>query len=157
MSTGVRRAVPDDAAELLEMIRAHVLFEGGTATVSLAQLEALLRHREPPSQVWIAMSKSSPVGYAALTLDYALWSGALFSHLDCLFIRPEQRGNGLGTALVHAVADAARSGGAARLEWQTPVWNERAAAFYNRLGATGQEKRRFTLPLQDPHLSTEES
>nr|WP_253944542.1 GNAT family N-acetyltransferase [Pseudogemmobacter hezensis] len=100
----------------------------------------------PPSLIWVAEAEGL-TGYAALTFDYALWSGERFGHLDCLYVRPEQRGQGTARHLFKAVADATASSGAARLEWQTPFWNANAHQFYTRMGATSVQKHRFHLPL----------
>jgi ribosomal protein S18 acetylase RimI-like enzyme len=39
----------------------------------------------------------------------------------------------------------ARAQGCEALQWQTPVWNEGAIRFYDRLGATRLAKQRYTL------------
>jgi ribosomal protein S18 acetylase RimI-like enzyme len=33
------------------------------------------------------------------------------------------------------------------VQWQTPIFNERAIKFYHRIGATGKEKLRFFMDL----------
>jgi hypothetical protein len=41
--------------------------------------------------------------------------------------------------------DIAREKNCVNIQWQTPVFNKRAIKFYNRIGATGKDKVRFTL------------
>ena len=35
--------------------------------------------------------------------------------------------------------------GLAQVQWQTPAWNRDAVRFYERLGAVGTDKMRFSL------------
>lgn len=66
--------------------------------------------------------------------------------MDCLYLREETRGLGLGRQLVMEIASLAYRLGCVNVQWQTPVWNERAIRFYQRLGAKGKQKVRFFLP-----------
>ncbi len=43
------------------------------------------------------------------------------------------------------VVEEARSMGCEGIQWQTPIFNTRAMKFYERLGATANDKRRFYL------------
>ena len=65
--------------------------------------------------------------------------------MDCLYLREEARGAGLGPHLVREIAQLARQLGCSTVQWQTPIWNERAIRFYQRLGAIGKQKVRFFL------------
>lgn len=147
MSISARRAISADTAELLELINAHAEFERATAAITAETLATLLALPEPPSFVLVAEQDHSLLGYAAVTRDYALWSGAHFAHLDCLYVAEHVRGNGIGRALLHAASALARSWNCSRLEWQTPAWNSDAIGFYRRIGAKAANKARFSLPL----------
>jgi GNAT superfamily N-acetyltransferase len=142
----IRRALPEDAHDLLSLIQNHAAFEGGMVSLAVETLKELLEQSEPLSLIWLA-ENVGPVGYAALTFDYALWSGERFGHLDCMFVNPAHRGCGIGRALFGAIVVAARLAGATRLEWQTPLWNEDGRLFYARMGATSSPKHRFCLAL----------
>lgn len=142
----IRRAEPDDAEEILAMIRAHAAFERSNAPITLEQLRVLLA----PGlaiQILLACGHDGPLGYAALTFDTALWRAERYAHLDCLYVREGHRGEGLGKRLLMAVADVARSAGCRRLEWQTPQWNSDAIRFYEREGGWHEAKARFHLDL----------
>ena len=56
--------------------------------------------------------------------------------LEDLFVRTEHRGEGVGRALLEAVAALVRERGGERLEWAALDWNEPALGFYRRIGAT---------------------
>jgi GNAT superfamily N-acetyltransferase len=95
----------------------------------------------------VAHSGHELLGYAAYSLEFATWTGREYVHLDCLFVRDTNRGNGIGQALLARVTQAATELGAREIQWQTPDWNAEAIRFYQRAGATGRHKVRFTLQL----------
>lgn len=142
----VRTARPEDIPQLLRLIRDHAQYEGGRASIEQNVLERLLQIEEPPVRILVAESDQI-AGYAALTTDYSLWSGARYGHLDCLFVAKEYRGTGVGQKLFLKVREEAHAAGCVRLEWQTPDWNRQATEFYRRNGAECLSKTRFILQL----------
>jgi ribosomal protein S18 acetylase RimI-like enzyme len=59
----------------------------------------------------------------------ALW-------LEDLYIEPEFRGKGIGSAVMAHLANIAIENRCARFEWIVLDWNARAIDFYRGLGAT---------------------
>lgn len=143
----VRAAGPADAAVLSRLCAAHAAYEhirhdGAGHAERLAQ--ALQTHR---LRMWLALMGGEPVGYASTTLDFSTLDAQPFVHLDCLYLEPAARGQGLGRALMAAVAQHARDIGVRQLQWQTPVWNAQAIGFYDALGARRLDKCRYTLAV----------
>ncbi|GEB59902.1 GNAT family N-acetyltransferase [Streptomyces gardneri] len=91
----------------------------------------------------------SLAGYATCAPELSTWDGVAYLHMDCLYLTSTARGHGLGPLLLDAVRAEARALGLTEIQWQTPAWNEGAIRFYDRLGATSKEKRRYSLPV-DP-------
>jgi GNAT superfamily N-acetyltransferase len=151
MTIEVRPARASDVAPLLGLIQRHAAFERLPAPITPAQLAAILEAQPPPTTLLVADDDGDLVGYAALTFDYALFTATAFGHLDCLFVREDARGHGIGKRLLEHVGRLAAAAGAARLEWQTPDWNVDAIRFYEREGAVGLAKMRFSqvLPVGD--------
>jgi GNAT superfamily N-acetyltransferase len=149
VSVAIRRAVPEDCTGLLGLIAEHALFEGCEATLTGSDLLAILQSGRPPVILFVASAVDELFGFAALTVDFSLWRGRRWAHLDCLFVREDSRGGKLGEKLIRAATDHARRIGADRMEWQTPVWNGRAVAFYRRIGADDTMKVRFAMALLD--------
>lgn len=79
-------------------------------------------------------------------MDFSTWSGRSYLHLDCLYLDAALRGQGWGRRLMGAVIDEARRRGCREVQWQTPGWNAGAISFYERIGARGAAKVRFTIP-----------
>ena len=148
MSIRVRSANAADAPQLITLIHDHAAFEQTMATISKDQLTKILVSHDPPVRLFVAENQQEAVGYAAATLDFSTWRASYWMHLDCLFVRSEWHGNGIGKRLLEYVANDAIHSGADRLEWQTPQWNADAIQFYHSLGALSAIKARFWRPLR---------
>jgi GNAT superfamily N-acetyltransferase len=77
----------------------------------------------------------SIVGYALYFLNFSTWEGVHGIYLEDLYVRPDQRGSGLGRSLLIALAGIAGERGYARVEWSVLDWNAPSIAFYRSLGA----------------------
>lgn len=143
----VRQAEPEDASDLLEMIKEHAIFERSHASITSGELMRVIGGAVPGAIVFVAAKNESLLGYAALTMEFSLWRGRFRAHLDCLFVREGDRSNGVGAALFNRAKQHSCTIDLDRLEWQTPDWNHRAISFYEREGATGTAKIRFGLDL----------
>ncbi|GAA2831622.1 GNAT family N-acetyltransferase [Aminobacter aminovorans] len=150
MTVQIRKALPKDAAQLLDLIRQHALFERATECVNEADLVAILDAREPPTHLIVAEDERTLIGYAALTFDYALWTAGRFAHLDCLFVYENARGQGIGKQLFDHVGLLTEEAGVERMEWQTPLRNLDAIRFFEREGGVGQPKMRFSKHVHSP-------
>lgn len=147
LAPAIRIAGPGDATRLLPLIRAHAQFEGTVASVTLEELAALLATEQPPTRIIVAARGGHLLGYAAMTSDFSLWRARRWAHLDCLFVVESARGQGVGALLLAAAIAHARSAKADQIEWQTPLDNAPAIAFYRHHGASAAPKMRFVFAL----------
>ena len=145
----IRRAKGQDCDALLALIHDHAAFEQSMASIEGNELAHIIGNPEPPVQIFVAEGGNEILGYAAVTNDYSLWRGRCWAHLDCLFVKSQARGLGIGGQLLRHIASVALASGADRLEWQTPDWNERAASFYRAHGAKSAKKLRFGIALNE--------
>jgi GNAT superfamily N-acetyltransferase len=84
-------------------------------------------------------------GFALYYSIYSTWEGRSL-YLEDLYVKPSQRGHGIGTALLHRVAQEAIRQGCARLDWSVLAWNEPALRVYRNIGAQRMEEwRRMRL------------
>ena len=79
------------------------------------------------------------IGYALYFLNFSTWEGVHGIYLEDLYVRPDQRGAGLGKALLAALAEIAADGGFARVEWSVLDWNAPSIEFYRALGAVAMD------------------
>jgi GNAT superfamily N-acetyltransferase len=77
----------------------------------------------------------APAGFALYFFNYSTFQCRPGLYLEDLFVRPAQRGHGIGLALLTALEQRAREAGCGRLEWSVLDWNETAIEFYRRFGA----------------------
>src|SRR6202034_1948976 len=78
---------------------------------------------------------AEPLGYALFFPTFSSFLASTGVWLEDLFVRAEHRGEGVGRALLEAVAACAVERGGERLEWAALDWNEPALGFYRKLGA----------------------
>ena len=152
MKYRIRAACPNDLPELVRMCFEHASYERATFDPlnKEAQLADALFSSTPKLAAWVAEADGALVGYATGMIEFSTWAGAIYVHMDCLFVRDGLRGLGVGAKLLECVTLFARNSGALEIQWQTPVWNLDAARFYERAGASSSQKLRFTLALADP-------
>jgi GNAT superfamily N-acetyltransferase len=74
-------------------------------------------------------------GFALWFLNFSTFRGVHGIFLEDLYVRPEHRGSGLGTAVLTELAEECLRRGYARLEWSVLDWNAPSIGFYKSLGA----------------------
>ncbi|MEU9236536.1 GNAT family N-acetyltransferase [Streptomyces subrutilus] len=153
----VRRARVGDLPRLVELMREHIAYEkSAPRPPGLAERLGPQLFAED-ARIWVLLAQApdgQTAGYAACSAEFSFWDAGHYLHMDCLYLAEEARGHGLGAALVDGVRELARELGLGQVQWQTPDWNEGAIRFYDRLGATGQPKRRYGLPADPGAAST---
>lgn len=143
------RATRFHVPELLSICAEHAAFEQ-LPHVPDSRAEALAEalHGSPPRlYAWLANIDGTIVGYASATLDFSTLDRATYLHMDCLYVRSAWRNRAIGQRLWDSVLGLARDLGCSAVQWQTPSWNDGAARFYRRLGASESAKLRYVLPL----------
>ncbi|MCV2369748.1 GNAT family N-acetyltransferase [Roseateles oligotrophus] len=144
----IRPATPADAARLAMLCAEHAEYEGLPPTSDAGLLERLAQALiDERLHIWLALEAEQLLAYASATLDFSTLSARPFLHMDCLYLRPQARGHGLGARLMQELAIFARARGCHGMQWQTPPWNAPALRFYARQGALALEKTRFSLAL----------
>ena len=87
------------------------------------------------AETLIAEDDRQPVGFALFFHNFSTFLAQPGIYLEDLFVIPEQRGRGVGRALLERLAQVAVDRGCGRLEWAVLNWNQDAIRFYERLGA----------------------
>lgn len=89
----------------------------------------------PAAEVLIAEIGGEAAGFALFFTSFSTFLGRPGLYLEDLYVRPAQRGQGVGAALLQTVARLALERGCGRLEWSVLDWNTPAIGFYRALGA----------------------
>ena len=99
------------------------------------QLSEALFGARPAAEALIAERDGEALAYALFFPTFSSFLASTGMWLEDLFVRPSNRGEGVGRALLSAVAACVRERGGERLEWAALDWNELALGFYRRIGA----------------------
>ena len=94
----------------------------------------------------IAEAEGVPLGFAHAILHPGTWSPKPVCYLEDLFVSESARSQGVGRALIEALAERGRAEGWLRLYWQTASDNATAQALYDNLARRG-EWVRYDLDL----------
>jgi GNAT superfamily N-acetyltransferase len=139
----IRAAGAEDVPLLLELFGELAEYEHleHELKATEAQLREALFGERPAAEALIAERRSpdgdpEALGYALFFPTFSSFLASTGVWLEDLFVRPNGRGEGVGKALLEAVAALVRERGGERLEWAALDWNELALGFYRRIGAT---------------------
>jgi GNAT superfamily N-acetyltransferase len=133
----IRPCGPGDAVTLVELIRELARFEDleAFARATPDQLRTHLFGPRPLAEALVAEVGGTAVGYAIYFMTFSTFRGRPGVYVEDLYVRPEHRGRGIGSALLASVAGTGKARGGCRLEWSVLNWNSPAIAFYELLGA----------------------
>lgn len=140
MSVAVRPARPEDAGDILRLIRHLATYEHQPEAVCATEESLRATLFAPDARVFahVAESGGAIVGITVWFLNYSTWTGRPGLYLEDLVVDEAARGKGAGRALFEALAREARARGCARIDWAVLDWNESAMAFYRAIGGRPQ-------------------
>lgn len=137
MAATIRPATAGDVPAILRLIRALAEYEKllHEAVATEEDLRRTLFGAKPAAEVLLAEQDGRAVGMALFFQNYSTFLGKPGIYLEDLFVEPACRGQGIGKALLQAVARLAVQRGCGRFEWSVLDWNQPAIDFYRSLGA----------------------
>ena len=138
----VRRVRPDDVPAIVALVEELAEYERARHECRLTteQLHDVLFRPNAALFGHVAEVDGRVVGVALWFLNFSTWRGTHGIYLEDLFVQPDQRGSGLGRALLQALAEECARQGYARLEWAVLNWNDPAIGFYRSLGAVPMDE-----------------
>jgi ribosomal protein S18 acetylase RimI-like enzyme len=152
MAVTVRPATVADAPAIADFVHALSIEEGYPAPPLAAEHVRVEGFGPAPRfQVLIAELDGRVSGYALYYGAYDTDHAARGFYLQDLYVLPEARRRGLGSALMAALARVCQADGGAFLFWNALPRNLAARAFYRRIGAL--EDQVLTLRLQQGALT----
>ncbi len=135
----LRRALRPDAPALIELISALAQFEK-LAPPNSEEQRRLIEDgfgERPRFEAWLGFwqDEPAPVGYAVFFETYSTFRATPTLYLEDIFVLPEYRRRGIGSALLRHCIQLAHDRGCARMEWTCLDWNRKAQQVYERIGA----------------------
>lgn len=137
MNLVVEPATVKDVSTILDFIRRLAEYERLSHEViaTEASLTKSLFGSRPEAEALIARLDGKAVGFALFFHNYSTFLAKKGLYLEDLFVLPESRGQGVGKAMLAALARIAVERDCGRLEWSVLDWNETAIRFYESLGS----------------------
>ena len=131
----VRQAVLADLAVLTPLFDGYRQFYGRASDPPAAEAFLRARFDHGESVVFLATDPDGrPLGFTQLYPSFSSVSMARVFILNDLFVVPDRRRGGVGTALLRAAVDHARAFGAVRVSLNTDIANTTAQATYEARG-----------------------
>lgn len=145
----IRTAAPRDRDAVTALLAAQ-LREHDIATPDAAlrhAVDGVLSDAGGRGRILVAERDGRLVGVAALSYQWTLEHGGRGAWLEELYVVPDAREGGLGTALLHAALDAARADGALACDLEIADGHERVATLYAREGFAPLPRARWARRL----------
>lgn len=138
----IRPAVNDDVDALVALIGDLAEYERSPDSLQIepGQLRTALFGDSPTVFAHVADDGDRIVGMAIWFLNFSTWTGRSGIYLEDLYVRPEGRSQGIGRALLAALASIAVQAGYGRIDWSVLDWNELAIRFYRSVGAAPMDE-----------------
>jgi GNAT superfamily N-acetyltransferase len=137
----LRPATAADLPAIVGLIRELAVFEKLEHLVVCTpeSIEPHLFGAKPAAEVVVVElpvdGRPQVVGFALFFTNFSTFLGRPGLYLEDLYVKPAQRGLGIGKALLAHLGTLAVERGCGRFEWSVLDWNENAIRFYERMGA----------------------
>jgi ribosomal protein S18 acetylase RimI-like enzyme len=130
----IRRGSGADLDLLVPLFDAYRRFYRQASDPERARRFLLERLERDESVILLALDGTGAMGFTQLYPCFSSGAMARIFILNDLFVAPEARGRGAGSALLRAAADYGRSAGALRLTLSTELTNRTAQSLYEKTG-----------------------
>ncbi|MEO1592218.1 MAG: GNAT family N-acetyltransferase [Cyanobacteria bacterium J06632_22] len=136
-SLQIRPATPTDVSALFALVQGLADYEklAHEVTGTSDALHQSLFGPQPYAYAVLALVDGAPAGFALYFYNFSTFLMKPGLYLEDLYIKPDYRRQGIGSALFQYLAQVALDQGCGRFEWSVLDWNESAIAFYKQKGA----------------------
>ena len=135
--TIIRRAVREDCARILELVKELAVYEKAPDEVTVT-LEHFEESGFGPNPVWwafVAEQNGRVEGFALYYIRFSTWKGQRM-YLEDFLVTEKLRGQGMGKKLFDRLIIEAKEKGFNGIVWQVLEWNEPAINFYKKYKAS---------------------
>ncbi|NCB09951.1 MAG: GNAT family N-acetyltransferase [Bacteroidia bacterium] len=135
----IKQVEPQDLKALFSLIYELAEYEKLTEflTATEEDYKRELFEKKSVSALLFCDAAENPCGYALYYFNFSSFLGKQGLFLEDIYIRPSQRGKGLGAQVFAYLESIAREKGCGRMEWMCLDWNVNSLEFYRK--KTGAE------------------
>ena len=141
MNFQIRKAAEKDVPEVINLLREFAEFENLSHEFMITEESLCEAVFGENAFVYLLVGsrENDLIAFALLYPKYASFRGERSLYLEDLYVKPNNRGKGLGLAMLKYAAKFAKSGGFQRLDWQALKWNTPAIDFYHKISAESDD------------------
>jgi len=136
METIIRRAVKEDCARILDLVKELATYERAPDEVTVT-LKHFIESGFGERPVWwafVAEIDGIIHGFALCYIRFSTWKGQRM-YLEDLYVTEQMRSKGLGKLLFDRLMREAQQRKLNGMQWQVLEWNEPAINFYKKYNA----------------------
>ena len=135
--TVIRRAVREDCARILELVKELAEYEKAPqeVTVTLGHFEESGFGPKPVWWAFVAEMNGRVEGFALYYIRFSTWKGQRM-YLEDFLVTEKLRGQGIGKLLFDQLIVEAKEKDFNGIVWQVLEWNEPAINFYKKYKAS---------------------
>ena len=148
----IRQAEANDVPQILQFIKELAAYEKLSPQVTATEraLRNSLFGAQKSAEAVIAEQNKTPLDFALFFHNFSTFEGRPGLYLEDIYVQPESRGKGVGTALMKHLAATALERNCARMEWSVLNWNENAIKLYKTLGSAPMNEWRVYRLTGEP-------
>ncbi len=140
----IRKAEQKDVPKVFEMAKTLAIIQEleHRFCVTPESLKLMFTEPEQSTTTVVVEADNQILAFAMYTLlkNNRLYHQGFAMYIDELFVQPEYRSMGVGTALFKFIANKALENSCNRMEWWVEKENNGAMTFYDNLGARALEE-----------------
>ena len=136
MNISIRKAVREDCARILSLVKELAVYERAPneVTVTLEHFEQSGFGSRPVWWAFVAEVDGEIQGFALFYIRLSTWKGQRM-YLEDFYVNEDFRGLGLGKLLFDRLIKEAQRRKLNGIQWQVLEWNEPAINFYKKYNA----------------------
>lgn len=144
--------LPEDVSVILGLIQALAVYEKEPDAVKIEEKQLLRDGFDTPTPFFhcfiaectepVAAALPQVAGFALYFFQYSTWEGRVL-YLEDIFVKPEFRKKGVGSALFRALAEQAQQNDCCRFQWQVLFWNTPSIEYFKSTGGKEQSDWRI--------------
>jgi GNAT superfamily N-acetyltransferase len=132
MNLKIRKGKESDIPAVFSLIKELAEFEKAPEAVTNS-IERM-RKEQNVFKFFVAEIDNKIIGMAIYFFAYFTWVGKSL-YLDDIYVKPDYRGQKIGSKLMQKIFEVAKKEDCQRLRWQVLDWNTNAIEIYKKLGA----------------------